>query len=233
MVDGASAGTSRAGSPRRSSARPSPAFATDVAAWVAEGAPTATGRPPGSPPRPPPSPPSRPSWHGSTQPTEPGAHAALGRLYADGDLVYTASSMPIRDQESFVAAGPAVGALPLQPRRERHRRAGLVRASAPPSASGRPTWIVTGDLGLFHDMNALATLRHAEAPVRIVVLNNDGGGIFEFLPQAGQVDRDEFEALLGTPVGLRARAGGRAVRPAPRAGHRPLAAGRADRRDGD
>ena len=71
------------------------------------------------------------------------------------------------------------------------------------SATGRPTWIVTGDLGLFHDMNALATLRHAETPVRIVVLNNDGGGIFEFLPQAGQVDRDEFEALLGTPVGLR------------------------------
>jgi 2-succinyl-5-enolpyruvyl-6-hydroxy-3-cyclohexene-1-carboxylate synthase len=67
---------------------------------------------------------------------------------------------------------------------------------------GRPTWIVTGDLGLFHDMNALATLRHADAPVRIVVINNDGGGIFEFLPQAGQVERDEFEALLGTPLGL-------------------------------
>ena len=38
--------------------------------------------------------------------------------------------------------------------------------------------------------------------MRIVVINNDGGGIFEFLPQAGQIDRDEFEALLGTPLGL-------------------------------
>jgi 2-succinyl-5-enolpyruvyl-6-hydroxy-3-cyclohexene-1-carboxylate synthase len=38
--------------------------------------------------------------------------------------------------------------------------------------------------------------------VRIVVLNNDGGGIFEFLPQAEQLERDEFEALLGTPLGL-------------------------------
>ena len=38
--------------------------------------------------------------------------------------------------------------------------------------------------------------------MRIVVLNNDGGGIFEFLPQAEQLDRDEFEALLGTPLGL-------------------------------
>src|SRR5204862_3515736 len=40
-------------------------------------------------------------------PTEPGAHAALARLYADGDLVYTASSMPIRDQEAFLRSTPA------------------------------------------------------------------------------------------------------------------------------
>jgi 2-succinyl-5-enolpyruvyl-6-hydroxy-3-cyclohexene-1-carboxylate synthase len=38
--------------------------------------------------------------------------------------------------------------------------------------------------------------------VRIVVLDNSGGGIFEFLPQAEALDRDEFEALLGTPSGL-------------------------------
>ena len=69
-------------------------------------------------------------------------------------------------------------------------------------ATGRPTWIVTGDLGLYHDMNGLAAIREARGPVRIVVLNNDGGGIFELLPQAGQIDRDEFEALLGTPLGL-------------------------------
>jgi 2-succinyl-5-enolpyruvyl-6-hydroxy-3-cyclohexene-1-carboxylate synthase len=45
-------------------------------------------------------------------------------------------------------------------------------------------------------------MRETTAPVRIVVLNNDGGGIFEFLPQAGQLDREEFEALLGTPSGI-------------------------------
>ena len=39
-------------------------------------------------------------------------------------------------------------------------------------------------------------------PVRIVVINNDGGGIFEFLPQAEQLEREEFEAVLGTPLGL-------------------------------
>src|SRR5690606_405141 len=58
------------------------------------------------------------------------------------------------------------------------------------------------DLALHHDANGLAALRDCEVPVRIVCLNNDGGGIFEFLPQAGQVSRTEFEAIFGTPVGL-------------------------------
>jgi 2-succinyl-5-enolpyruvyl-6-hydroxy-3-cyclohexene-1-carboxylate synthase len=135
------------------------------------------------------------------EPTEPGAHAALARLYGDGDLVYTASSMPIRDQEGFV---PSTGA---QVRFLCNRGAngidGLVSSGiGAAAASGRATWIVTGDLGLWHDMNGLAALRHASAPVRIVVVNNDGGGIFEFLPQAEQIERDEFEALFGTPLGL-------------------------------
>jgi 2-succinyl-5-enolpyruvyl-6-hydroxy-3-cyclohexene-1-carboxylate synthase len=51
-------------------------------------------------------------------------------------------------------------------------------------------------------MNGLALLRQASVPVRVVVLDNDGGGIFEFLPQADQVSREEFEALFGTPLGL-------------------------------
>ena len=45
--------------------------------------------------------------------------------------------------------------------------------------------------------------------MRIVVIDNGGGGIFEFLPQAEQIERDEFEALLGTPRGLEPRAASR------------------------
>ena len=61
---------------------------------------------------------------------------------------------------------------------------------------------MTGDLALHHDSNGLAALRECEAPVRIVCLNNDGGGIFGLLPQAAQVTREEFEAIFGTPLGL-------------------------------
>ena len=74
--------------------------------------------------------------------------------------------------------------------------------SAPPHASGRPTTIVTGDLGLLHDVGGLAALRDVETPVRIVVIDNDGGGIFHFLPQAEALGGEEFEALLGTPRGV-------------------------------
>jgi 2-succinyl-5-enolpyruvyl-6-hydroxy-3-cyclohexene-1-carboxylate synthase len=135
------------------------------------------------------------------EPTEPGAHAALSRLYSDGDLVYTASSMPIRDQEAFVPS--AATQVRFLCNRGANGIDGLISSGIGAAASsGRPTWIVTGDLALHHDMNGLATLRHVSDPVRIVVLNNNGGGIFEFLPQAEQLERDEFEALLGTPLGL-------------------------------
>jgi len=135
---------------------------------------------------------------GESEPSEPAVHALLGRLYADGDLVYTASSMPIRDQEAFLAAGPAqVGFLC---NRGANGIDGLVSSGAGAAiASGRPTWIVTGDLGLVHDAGGLAAIAAAEAPVRVIVINNDGGGIFEFLPQAELLDRAEFEALFGTP----------------------------------
>jgi 2-succinyl-5-enolpyruvyl-6-hydroxy-3-cyclohexene-1-carboxylate synthase len=134
-------------------------------------------------------------------PTEPGVHAALARLYRDGDLVYTASSMPIRDQEAYLPARPT--AARFLANRGANGIDGLISSGiGAAAATGQPTWILTGDLGLFHDMNGLAALGRARAPVRIVVLNNDGGGIFEFLPQATAIDREEFEALLGTPSGI-------------------------------
>ena len=95
----------------------------------------------------------------------PASTRALGRLYADGDLVYTASSMPIRDQEAFVARGPAPRAVPVQPGRERDRRARLVgdrrRGGERPADLARPR-----RPGLYHDMNGLSALRGVDAPVR-------------------------------------------------------------------
>jgi 2-succinyl-5-enolpyruvyl-6-hydroxy-3-cyclohexene-1-carboxylate synthase len=133
--------------------------------------------------------------------TEPGLHLALGRAYRDGDLVYTSSSMPIRDQETFLAPGDAD--VILLANRGANGIDGLISSGiGAAQASGRPTTIVTGDLGLLHDIGGLAALRGVETPVRIVVIDNGGGGIFHFLPQQQALGGEEFEALLGTPRGV-------------------------------
>jgi 2-succinyl-5-enolpyruvyl-6-hydroxy-3-cyclohexene-1-carboxylate synthase len=133
--------------------------------------------------------------------SEPALHRALGEAHRDGDLVYTASSMPIRDQEAFLAPGEADVLFLCN--RGANGIDGLVSSGIGAAhASGRPTTIVTGDLGLLHDVGGLAALRDVSTPVRIVVIDNGGGGIFHFLPQEQALADEEFETLLGTPRGV-------------------------------
>jgi 2-succinyl-5-enolpyruvyl-6-hydroxy-3-cyclohexene-1-carboxylate synthase len=109
--------------------------------------------------------------------------------------------MPIRDQEAFLAASGAD--IHFLSNRGANGIDGLISSGIGAAhGSGRPTTIVTGDLGLLHDIGGLAALREVEVPVRIVVIDNDGGGIFHFLPQDAALESDEFEALLGTPRGV-------------------------------
>jgi 2-succinyl-5-enolpyruvyl-6-hydroxy-3-cyclohexene-1-carboxylate synthase len=130
--------------------------------------------------------------------TEPALHLALGRAHRDGDLVYTASSMPIRDQEAFLAPDETDALFLCN--RGANGIDGLISSGiGAAQASGRPTTIVTGELGLLHDIGGLAALREVETPVQIVVIDNGGGGIFHFLPQESAMREEEFEALLGTP----------------------------------
>jgi 2-succinyl-5-enolpyruvyl-6-hydroxy-3-cyclohexene-1-carboxylate synthase len=133
--------------------------------------------------------------------SEPTLHHALGQAHADGDLVYTASSMPIRDQETFLPPGQTD--MTFLCNRGTNGIDGLISSGIGAAhATGRPTTIITGDLGLLHDIGGLAALRDVSTPVRIVVIDNDGGGIFGFLPQADALGDEEFEALLGTPRGI-------------------------------
>jgi 2-succinyl-5-enolpyruvyl-6-hydroxy-3-cyclohexene-1-carboxylate synthase len=133
--------------------------------------------------------------------SEPALHRALGSAHRDGDLVYTASSMPIRDQEAFLASSDTD--VHFLSNRGANGIDGLISSGIGAAhAGGRATTIVTGDLGLLHDLGGLAALREVSTPVRIVVIDNDGGGIFHFLPQEQALASDEFEALLGTPRGV-------------------------------
>ena len=133
--------------------------------------------------------------------SEPGLQLALGAAYGDDDLVYTASSMPIRDQESFLPSSGADATFLCN--RGANGIDGLLSSGIGAAwATGRPTTILTGDLGLLHDIGGLAALRDASTQVRIIVIDNDGGAIFHFLPQEQALEGKEFEALLGTPRGV-------------------------------
>jgi 2-succinyl-5-enolpyruvyl-6-hydroxy-3-cyclohexene-1-carboxylate synthase len=75
-------------------------------------------------------------------------------------------------------------------------------ASAAGYAAGlsRPVTLLIGDLGCLHDLNSLALLNRIAQPVTIVILNNDGGGIFELRPVVHF--KELCEQYFVTPHGL-------------------------------
>ncbi len=125
---------------------------------------------------------------------------ALGSRMPETGQVFIGSSMPIRAADSF---------WPLARQGQRffaNRGAsgidGLV-SSGLGVATGRdpsPTVLLLGDLSLYHDMNGLWALQRHGIRATLVVCDNNGGGVFNFLPQAEH--HDVFEEIFATPLGL-------------------------------
>jgi len=76
----------------------------------------------------------------------------------------------------------------------------LATAAGYGSGSAGPVTLLIGDLACLHDLNSLQLIKMAEHAIIMVVVNNDGGGIFSFLPV--QAETDVFEPFFGTPHGL-------------------------------
>ena len=116
-----------------------------------------------------------------------------------GTLVLLGNSMPVRDADTFLGSGER--AIGFAGNRGASGIDGLV-STALGAAAGRrePTVLVVGDLGFLHDLGGLQIAARHGLPLLVVVVNNDGGGIFSFLPQA-ELGRC-FETLFGTPHGL-------------------------------
>jgi 2-succinyl-5-enolpyruvyl-6-hydroxy-3-cyclohexene-1-carboxylate synthase len=137
------------------------------------------------------------SFEGAKELNEALVARLISRHIPEGHGLTVASSMPIRDLDTYAATdGPFV---PVVANRGASGIDGTVATAAGfTRASGRPATLLIGDLALLHDLNSLAMLR--ELPVVVVVLNNDGGAIFSFLPVARH--EDFFEPYFGTPQGL-------------------------------
>jgi 2-succinyl-5-enolpyruvyl-6-hydroxy-3-cyclohexene-1-carboxylate synthase len=125
---------------------------------------------------------------------------ALAARLPDNGQVFVGSSMPIRAVDSFWPYAKT------QQRFYGNRGAsgidGLVSSGLGLAAgrSNSPTVLLLGDLSVYHDMNGLWALRRHGLRATIVVCDNNGGGVFNFLPQAQH--QDVFEELFATPLGL-------------------------------
>ena len=131
-------------------------------------------------------------------PFEPAVYRELLGGLKGGATIFVSSSMPIRDVETY---GP-VGRDDLRYLSNRGTNGidGVLSTALGASAAypGCDSVIVlTGDLALLYDASALGLLSRFDLPVTIVCVDNDGGGIFSFLPVAEH--EEHFEELIATP----------------------------------
>ncbi|WP_022836787.1 2-succinyl-5-enolpyruvyl-6-hydroxy-3-cyclohexene-1-carboxylic-acid synthase [Salisaeta longa] len=128
--------------------------------------------------------------------SEPLVARTVAAARTPGQPLVCASSMPVRDMNRY--ANPSAPGGPIYANRGASGIDGTVATAAGLAhATGQAVLLLIGDLALWHDISSLALLQHA--PVTVVVVNNDGGGIFHFLPIAEHTD--VFEPYFGTPHG--------------------------------
>ncbi len=130
----------------------------------------------------------------------PLSEPSVARLVAGhrpvGARLVVASSMPVRDLEWF--GGPTAVA---HANRGANGIDGVVSTALGIALGGSTVVALVGDVAALHDANALLALARRGADLRVVVVDNDGGGIFSFLPQAEALPPERFEQLFGTPHG--------------------------------
>ena len=123
----------------------------------------------------------------------------LAALLPDDTVLFAGNSMPIRDMDTFFSSTHR--SIRFMANRGASGIDGVVSSALGVAAvSQKRVVLVLGDISLYHDMNGLLAARAHGLNATIIVLNNNGGGIFSFLPQADY--QDVFETYFGTPHGL-------------------------------
>jgi 2-succinyl-5-enolpyruvyl-6-hydroxy-3-cyclohexene-1-carboxylate synthase len=131
---------------------------------------------------------------------EPSVAVWTGAALTPRDTLFVASSMPVRDLETFAVTPARV----LANRGANGIDGTVATALGVAAASEGRTVLLIGDVALLHDVGGLLGARRLDAELTIVLINNDGGGIFNFLPVASQ--EDHFEQHVATPHGTDFRA---------------------------
>lgn len=130
---------------------------------------------------------------------EGNVYRQLQHLLPKESVLFVGNSMPIRDVDTFFET--QTKPFRMMANRGANGIDGIVStALGTYAALKQPITLVIGDLSFYHDMNGLLAAKLMQIPLTVVLLNNDGGGIFSFLPQAS--DEPYYEKLFGTPTGL-------------------------------
>lgn len=128
--------------------------------------------------------------------------ALAGMLFEklpDMSYLFASSSMPIRDVDTFF--NKTTKDILLYANRGTNGIDGVVSSALGAQAAlDRPGYLLIGDLAFLHDLNGLVVTRFHPTDMTIIVMNNDGGGIFSYLSQS--TETNYFEQLFGTPTGL-------------------------------
>lgn len=126
---------------------------------------------------------------------EPKIARALPTMLAPETAVFVANSMPVRDVEYFWPTGDRRHRVYFS--RGANGIDGTLSTALGVAHRGRPTVLLTGDLALLHDSNGFLNLPNFRGSLTVILINNNGGGIFEHLPIAGF--GEAFEKFWATP----------------------------------
>ncbi|MBQ7232337.1 MAG: 2-succinyl-5-enolpyruvyl-6-hydroxy-3-cyclohexene-1-carboxylic-acid synthase [Bacillales bacterium] len=116
----------------------------------------------------------------------------------ENDALMIANSMPIREFDSFYIGAQNCGF--VYANRGVNGIDGLVSTAIGLAQSYPRLTLIIGDLAFYHDLSALLLLKQLPCNLKLILINNNGGGIFSFLPQAN--DQTYFEAVFGTPIDM-------------------------------
>ncbi|WP_312469824.1 2-succinyl-5-enolpyruvyl-6-hydroxy-3-cyclohexene-1-carboxylic-acid synthase [Neobacillus sp.] len=122
----------------------------------------------------------------------------LADMLPEGATLFVGNSMPIRDLDSFFLNNDK--SIKVMANRGANGIDGTVSTAIGAALYSKSLYLVLGDLTFFHDLNGLIAAKLYNIDINIILVNNNGGGIFSFLPQSEHPKN--FELLFGTPLDI-------------------------------
>ncbi|MFD1739170.1 2-succinyl-5-enolpyruvyl-6-hydroxy-3-cyclohexene-1-carboxylic-acid synthase [Bacillus salitolerans] len=122
----------------------------------------------------------------------------LAPVLENGTSLFVGNSMPIRDLDTFYFTNDKD--VKIYANRGANGIDGIISTALGCSAHNERLILIVGDITFYHDLNGLLMSKLYNLPITIVIVNNNGGGIFSFLPQSKE--KKHFEEVFGTPTNL-------------------------------